>query len=424
MTSDRVGWKKHGVQALIDAGVLSINDGYRAKNVELGEDGLPFARAANINAGFQLEEVDHLQWDRVERAGVKRSRAGDVVFTSKGTVGRFAFVQPDTREFVYSPQLCFWRVLDRTVIEPRFLYYWMHGRECEGQFNAAKGSTDMADYISLRDQRGMSMTCPPVDDQRRIVGVLGSLDDKIECNRRLARTLDEIAATLFKARFVDFLGHEDFVDSQIGPIPAGWTVDRLGNHAETVLGGTPSRARDEYWTDGVVPWINSGKVNEFRILEPTALITEEALDNSAAKLMPSGTTVVAITGATLGQVSRLELDASANQSVIGILGNDRLPDEFLFFWIRQRIADLLSRQTGAAQQHINKGDVNDLSLLLPPEDEVSEFHQQTAPLLRRTASALLESRTLEGIRDTMLPWLISGKTELVQEPELLSTRAP
>jgi type I restriction enzyme S subunit len=62
-------------------------------------------------------------------AGSKVSEAGDVVFTSKGTVGRFAFVRDDTPRFVYSPQLCFWRSLDRQVIEPRFLYYWMFGRE-------------------------------------------------------------------------------------------------------------------------------------------------------------------------------------------------------------------------------------------------------------------------------------------------------
>jgi type I restriction enzyme S subunit len=110
-------WQGHEISRLIDAGAILIGDGYRAKNDEFGDSGLPFARAGNVNDGFQFTDADHFPESNLARVGNKVSQAGDVVFTSKGTVGRFAFVRPGTPRFVYSPQLCFWRSLDRSVVE-------------------------------------------------------------------------------------------------------------------------------------------------------------------------------------------------------------------------------------------------------------------------------------------------------------------
>ena len=122
-------WRQFEVENLIASRILVISDGYRAKNSELSNHGLPFARGGNINQGFLFDDADCLDVSNLQKAGEKISKVGDVVFTSKGTVGRFAFVKESTPRFVYSPQLCFWRVLDSNFILPRFLYYWMQGRE-------------------------------------------------------------------------------------------------------------------------------------------------------------------------------------------------------------------------------------------------------------------------------------------------------
>jgi hypothetical protein len=93
---------------LIQAGVIDIGDGYRAKNAELGEPGLPFIRAGDLNNGFDMTGADILKEESVAKAGNKICRPGDIAFTSKGTVGRFARVTDYTGLFVYSPQVCFW----------------------------------------------------------------------------------------------------------------------------------------------------------------------------------------------------------------------------------------------------------------------------------------------------------------------------
>src|SRR5947209_17564435 len=113
----------------------------------------------------------------VSRAGSKISRPGDVVFTSKGTVGRFAYVKPNTPKFVYSPQLCYWRIKDSSIIDPRYLFYWMHSHDFLNQVHQVKGLTDMADYVSLGDQRRMKITAPPLPTQHKSAPTVLAYDD-------------------------------------------------------------------------------------------------------------------------------------------------------------------------------------------------------------------------------------------------------
>lgn len=140
---------------LIREGILEIGDGYRAKNAEMGNDGLPFIRAADLKNGFDTTGAERLSADSVARAGNKTSRSGDVAFTSKGTIGRFARVSARTPRFVYSPQVCFWRSLEPTRLHPAILYCWMQSAEFRTQIMAVADQTDMAPYVSLQDQRRM-----------------------------------------------------------------------------------------------------------------------------------------------------------------------------------------------------------------------------------------------------------------------------
>jgi type I restriction enzyme S subunit len=183
-------------EALIRQGLLFIGDGYRAKNSELSTDGLPFARAGNIDGGFNFESADRFPRNELGKVGNKLSQPGDVVFTSKGSVGRFAFVTESVEPFVYSPQLCFWRSLNTELIRPRFLYYWMHSEEFLDQVDALKGQTDMADYVSLTDQRRMRINLSPVSEQDAIIRILEPLDERIDVNTRLNKALINLRINL------------------------------------------------------------------------------------------------------------------------------------------------------------------------------------------------------------------------------------
>jgi type I restriction enzyme S subunit len=201
----------------------------------------------------------------------------------------------------------------------------------------------------------------------------------------------------------------EFEESEIGEIPKGWCLSTIGTEAETVLGGTPSRAKPSYWIGGTIGWINSGEVNKFRIIQPTEQITEEAVANSAAKPLPAHTTVLAITGATIGQVSIAEIPTTTNQSVVAILHNPKLPTEFVYFWVKHRMPDLIAGQTGGAQQHLNKNDVNDLRLLVPDKSVLDSFLTFTVPLFSQIRVNEFETLALISLRDTLIPKLLSGE---------------
>jgi restriction endonuclease S subunit len=106
------------VSDLIQDGVLEIGDGYRATHSELGEPGLPFIRAGDLTSGFETHGADVLLEDSVAKVGNTVSRPGDVAFTSKGTIGRFAQVTRFTHSFIYSPQVCFWALTRSTPARP------------------------------------------------------------------------------------------------------------------------------------------------------------------------------------------------------------------------------------------------------------------------------------------------------------------
>jgi len=196
LADNQASLRSIGTQDLIDQKTLLINDGYRAKNSELDAEGLPFARAGNLNNGFDFSGADLLGVNSIPAAGNKVSQPYDSVFTSKGTVGRIALVMPGTPQFVYSPQLCFWRSQDTQKLHSLVLHQWMRSREFQRQVDVVKGQTDMADYVNLRDQRRMKITLPWDIDSERIGGQLESLTKKVDLNLRESQTLAALRDTL------------------------------------------------------------------------------------------------------------------------------------------------------------------------------------------------------------------------------------
>ena len=233
-----------------------------------------------------------------------------------------------------------------------------------------------------------------------------------------------MAQAIFKHWFIDFefpnengepykSSGGEMVDCELGPIPKGWEIKKVGEILKTVLGGTPSRKKNIYWENGKMPWINSGKVNDYRIIEPSEYITELGLEKSSTKLLPKRTTVIAITGATLGKISLLEIDCCANQSIVGILENNIFKSEYIYIWMINIIDRLISWQTGGAQQHINKDNINKFGILVPSEKILLKYYRQTKPIFNKISNNCIESKYLQNLRDTLLPKLISGEIRII-----------
>lgn len=250
----------------------------------------------------------------------------------------------------------------------------------------------------------LEINFPTISEQVKIASILKTLDDKIALNNKINDNLEQQAQAVFKSWFVDF---QPFG----GELPSSWTNEKLGNICNCVLGGTPSRSKPEYW-NGTIPWINSGEVNNFRIIRPSETITELGLSKSATKLLPAKTTVIAITGATLGQLSLLEIDACANQSVIGIIPNSNYPYEYIYPLIKQKINELTAHKTGGAQQHINKQNVENLDILVPTTNALEKYCNTVHHLYEMITNTCFENEHLASLRDRLLPKLMSGELDI------------
>jgi type I restriction enzyme S subunit len=233
------------------------------------------------------------------------------------------------------------------------------------------------------------------------------------------KTLEEMAQAIYKNWFVDFesFQEEEFVYNKRlkKEIPKSFNVSTIGKELRVELGGTPLRREEKYWENGNINWIKSGKVNEFRITQPSEHITKEGLENSSTVLLPKGTVVLAITGATLGQVSKLEIESCANQSVVGVVESKKIPSEYIYLWLLHRINIIIQKQTGGAQQHINKTNVKNSLLLLPPEKIMNNFVKLIRPIFNRISNNCFANESIKQLRDSLLPKLMSGEIRVPLE---------
>lgn len=405
------GWRKVKLGEVLEKVIDN-----RGKTPPLAKSGYPMIEVFQLSRDRKYPDlsdakkqkfVSEITYKTWFRSG--HPKEGDILMSTVGTIAQWNLMPKDEEYCIAQNVVALRPDLSKTT--PEFLRFYFNQRKFVSQvegivIGATQSSVRLPHFLNL------DIEIPSLDTQKRIADILSAFDDKIELNNKISQTLEQMAQAIFKEWFVNFRfpGYEKvkFIDSELGKIPEGWEVKNIGSIANVVLGGTPSRLKPEYW-GGEIPWINSGKVNEFRIVSASEYITEAGLKNSNARLMPKRTTLIAITGATLGQVSLLEVEASANQSVIGIFDSDNLPSEFIYLYIKQNIDDLISAAAGGAQQHINKQIVESYEILVPSDDIISKFAKILRPIFDQIANIVFESQKLAALRDLLLPKLMSGE---------------
>jgi type I restriction enzyme S subunit len=164
-------------------------------------------------------------------------------------------------------------------------------------------------------------------------------------------------------------------DSRLLELPTTWLWTTIGEIAETTSGGTPSRKKSEYY-GGTVPWIKSGELNDGLIQSAEECITEDALENSNAKIFPKGTVLVALYGATIGRTAILNIDASTNQAICAIFPRkDTFLPKFMVYWLKFNHDRLINLGIGGAQPNINQGIVRSFPF---PLSSLPEQHRIVA----------------------------------------------
>jgi type I restriction enzyme S subunit len=379
------------------------------------------AKIVNMGELFAYRFVGPQDMKRLQISDSEYQRFGlnddDLLFARRSLIeagaGKCVIVEGVDEEMVFESSLIRVR-LDQKRCSSRFYFYY---------FSCPPGRSRVEEIITGAAQKGIRGTelarvvvhLPPLSTQRKTAAILSAYDDLIENNLRRIKILEEMAQNLYREWFVKFrfpgYQHARFVDSPLGRIPEGWMVLPVRDlGGKVVLGGTPARNNPLYWENGTIPWLKSGKLNDHRVMDGTEFITDEGLRESATKMMPPKTVLIAITGAIL--VSFLEIDACANQSVAGVFSLKKCSSEYLHLYLSENISLLESKMSGSAQQHVNKSIVEDIPVLIPSSGATSQFAQFAEPQYEIVANLLRRNTALRRTRDLLLPRLISGEVDV------------
>ena len=300
---------------------------------------------------------------------------------------------------------------DHRLLNPDFLKYSLLTYENKNELLnlSSAGATRKAITKSMIEDYEISI--PPITEQHAIANILSVLDDKIENNLAMNKTLEDMAMALYKHWFVDFGPFQEgnFIDSELGPIPEGWEVKEVGEIYNTTSGGTPSRKKIEYYENGIIPWVKSKELYGNFVVQTEEKITELGLSKSSAKLVPEKTVMLAMYGATVGESSILSLEASCNQAICAIM-QKKISYVYIFQFLRFYKNDILNQAVGSAQQNISQAIIKSLKIIAPPSN--LEVFEKIELLYSKAETNLIENQTLTQHRDTLLPKLISGEVRL------------
>ena len=313
--------------------------------------GIPWLNTNEVNFTDIYSTNKTISQLGLDNSAAKYIPANSVIVAMYGvTAGKCAV----TKIPLTTNQACCNLVIDEKKAFYRYVYYYLKTQSDFLNKLANGGAQQNLNSLIIKK---FKIPLPQIDYQKRIASILSAYDNLIENNNKRIKLLEQMAENLYKEWFVRFRfpGHET-TPFENG-IPKDWSIIEIGKRFETVLGGTPSRDKPEYW-NGKIPWINSGEANKNRIINGSEFITEDGYNHSSTELLPVHSTIIAITGATLGQVSFTEIKVCTNQSIVGIYDKTEKATYYLFGTIKRCIEDMINYASGGAQQHINKDVVN------------------------------------------------------------------
>lgn len=352
--------------------------------------------------------------------------ADSVLLTTRAPIGYVALAKNPI-----STNQGFRSLITHEDVAPEFLYYWLKLSTTELERHASGTTFRELPGSSLKKIR---LHLPPPEEQRAIAEVLGSLDDKIELNRRMSETLDEMAQALFRSWFVDFgpvhakakgqssglprnldvLFPDSFEGSELGDIPVGWQATTLGRISHKPQYGYTQSARDEdvgprflRITDiNKKPWVDWGSVPHCEIGEG---------DYEKYRLQKGDVLIARMADPGHGCMIEEEPNAVFASYLIRFRPVDVRYGRLLQYWLRSDGYWQLvgGRGAGTTRRTLNAKVLGEFPLVIPPIPVLDSFREQVTNLRTRIVANVKEARVLRSLRDTLLPRLLSGELRVL-----------
>jgi type I restriction enzyme, S subunit len=415
---------------------------------QLVSSGPLVVRSQDIVTGvLRVEQAAHVSEDTYrERTSNAVPSRGDLLYSREGTYFGIAAEVPEGARVCLGQRMVLIRPKPDTA-DFRFLRYWLNSPVMASHIQGYRDGS-VAERLNLPTIRALPVILPPLHQQRAIAHILGTLDEKIELNRRMNETLEAMARAIFKSWFVDFdpvrakaegrdpglprqltdLFPDSMEESELGEIPRGWRAGRLDDLLADLVSG--ARPRGGAVEEGI-PSIGAENViglGQYDFSKEKFVPWEffQQLKNRGAVVRP-GDVLLYKDGAQIGRKTYFDSDfphseCAINEHVFILRANRPEEQRFLFFWLDQAwmTHEIISLNSNSAQPGINQPGVRGLPVLIPPDDVIDGFDHQARDLTRRLFGCCKESRTIAFVRDTLLPKLISGELRVKDAERITS----
>ena len=398
-------WKSDILINLLDALI-----DYRGKTPKKKSSGVPLVTAKIIKGGRILpfdEFIAEEDYDSWMVRGLPQP--GDVVLTTEAPLGEVA--QLDDTKVALAQRVVTLRG-KKGILDNTYLKYFLQSDIGQKRLSARETGTTVTG-IKQSELRKVEISYPDYDTQCQIGAILKSLDDKIALNNRINHNLEEQAQALYKSWFVDFEPFKGgkFVDSDLGIIPEGWSVQPFLSIAKLCSGGTPKTNQKEYW-NGSIPFFTPKDVGTSAFcLSTEKTITEEGLKNCNSSLYKALTTFITARG-TVGKLCMAGVPMAMNQTNYAICPASNIDDITLFLITKQLLTSLKNKANGAVFDAITTRDFDGEKLVIAPQRVMDAFSSVVHPIYDCILQNELKNASLSQLRDSLLPRLISGQLSI------------
>jgi type I restriction enzyme S subunit len=309
----------------------------------------------------------------------------------------------------------FWSKINKEIVFPKYLFYNLKILDFA---NMDVGTAIPSLTTKLLNK--IEVNIPPLPEQKAIANILSTIDDKIENNLAINKTLEDMAMALYKHWFVDFGPFQDgeFIDSELGLIPKGWEVMPFLELFELLSGGTPKTSIEDYW-NGNIYWVSAkdiGGSGSIYINDTEKKITKLGIKKSATKILPEDTVIVVARG-SVGKFGMITKPMCMNQSCYGIYSKSSYSQAITYLLIDSLMKHFLNVAYGSVFDTITTSTFKSISVLLPPDNLMVKIGNEIDVLFRDKKTNIKENQTLTKLRDTLLPKLISGEVRLKEFQE-------
>lgn len=388
-------WKETALSEVIDL----IGGGTPKTSVaEYWNGDIPWLSVADFNTGrkYVFDAEKSITQLGFEKSSTKLLQEGDIIISARGTVGVVAMLGC---EMAFN-QSCYGVRAKEQESDNNYVYYLL-----KDAVNKLKQISHggVFDTITRETFNEIDILLPPLPEQRAIASILSSLDDKIDLLHRQNKTLEAMAETLFRQWFVE-------------EADEGWKEKPLSFYGTIICGKTPSKKVQSYF-NGDIPFIKIPDMHgNIFLFDTSDSLTEEGKRSQSNKTLPPKSICVSCI-ATVGLVSLNAKESQTNQQINSIVPNENYYRYYLYLTMRSSY-DLLHSMAsgGTATLNLNTGNFSQIPVLYPEQSVLEEFHSEVEPLFDKIFFNQSQIHTLEKLRDTLLPKLMSGevRVELAQ----------